>query len=290
MKILNFGSVNIDYVYGVSHFVKPSETIASQSYEVFMGGKGCNQSVALAKAGATVFHAGNIGNDGLWIKKQLDAWGVDTRFLSITDGPTGHAIIQVVPEGQNAIIIHGGANRTVASSQITEILSHFDQRDILLLQNEINQIPEIIEVASAKGMKIFFNPAPMTSDVLQFPLDKIDVFIINEVEGQELTGKISPDEILEVMSNHYPNASTLLTLGEKGAIYTHQTARFEVEAKQVTAIDTTAAGDTFIGYFVASWAAGKNLKQCLDFATKASAICVTRKGGAISIPNKEELL
>lgn len=290
MKILNFGSVNIDYVYGVPHFVKPAETIASQSYEVFMGGKGCNQSVALAKAGATVFHAGNIGNDGLWIKKQLDAWGVDTRFLSITDGPTGHAIIQVVPEGQNAIIIHGGANRTVASSQITKILSHFDQGDILLLQNEINQIPEIIEAASAKGMKIFFNPAPMTSDVLQFPLDKIDVFIINEVEGQELTGKISPDEILEVMSNHYPNASTLLTLGEKGAIYTHQTARFEVQAQKVTAIDTTAAGDTFIGYFVAFWAIGKNLKQCLDFATQASAICVTRKGGSVSIPSKEEVL
>lgn len=290
MKILNFGSVNIDYVYGVSHFVKPSETIASQSYEVFMGGKGCNQSVALAKAGATVFHAGNIGKDGVWIKNQLDVWGVDTRFLSINDGPTGHAIIQVVPEGQNAIIIHGGANRTVTSSQIREVLSHFDQGDILLLQNEINQTPEIIQAASAKGMKIFFNPAPMTSDVLQFPLDKIDVFIINEVEGQELTGHTLPEKILETMNKHFPEAATLLTLGEKGAMYAHQTVSFEIQAKKVTAIDTTAAGDTFIGYFLASWAAGKSLRECLDFATKASAICVTRKGGAVSIPNKEELL
>lgn len=290
MKILNFGSVNIDYVYGVSHFVKPSETLASNSYEVFMGGKGCNQSVALAKAGANVFHAGNIGNDGLWIKNQLEAWGVDTRFLSITDGPTGHAIIQVVPEGQNAIIIHGGANRTVTSSQITDVLSHFGQGDILLLQNEINQIPEIIEAAAAKGMKIFFNPAPMTSDVLLFPLDKIDVFMINEVEGQGLTGQLFPDKILEQMNKLFPQAATLLTLGEKGAMYAHQTARFEIEAKKVTAIDTTAAGDTFIGYFLASWVAEETLGKCLDFATKASSICVTRKGGAVSIPSKHEVL
>lgn len=289
MKILNFGSVNIDYVYGVSHFVKPSETVASQSYEVFMGGKGCNQSAALAKAGATVFHAGNIGNDGLWIKNQLDVWGVDTRFLLITDGSTGHAIIQVVPEGQNAIIIHGGANQAVTSQQIQEVLSYFDQGDILLLQNEINQIPEIIEAAFAKGMKIFFNPAPMTLDVLGFPLDKIDVFIINEIEGQELTGQTSPDEILKKINKHFPNAAILLTLGEKGAIYTHQTARFEVKAQKVKAIDTTAAGDTFIGYFLAFWVLGKGLRECLDFATKASAICVTRKGGAVSIPDKAEI-
>ncbi len=290
MKILNFGSVNIDYVYGVPHFVKPAETIASQSYEVFMGGKGCNQSVALAKAGANVFHAGNIGNDGLWIKNQLDAWGVDTRFLSLTDGPTGHAIIQVVPEGQNAIIIHGGANRAVTSSQIRNVLSHFSQGDILLLQNEINQIPEIIESASAQGMKIFFNPAPMTSDVHQFPLDKIDVFIINEAEGEELTGQTLPDEILKEMNGRFPEAATLLTLGEKGAIYAHQMARVEIAAKRVKAIDTTAAGDTFIGYFLASWASGKKLRECLDVATEASAICVTRKGGAVSIPDKSEVL
>jgi ribokinase len=139
-------------------------------------------------------------------------------------------------------------------------------------------------------MKIFFNPAPMTSDVLQFPLEKVDVFIINEVEGQALTGQTSPDEILEVMSKHYPNAASLLTLGEKGAIYAYQTARFEVKARKVKAIDTTAAGDTFIGYFLASWVEGKNLQKCLDTATQASAICVTRKGGAVSIPDKDEVL
>ncbi|MEI7581952.1 ribokinase [Runella sp.] len=289
MKILNFGSVNVDYVYGVDHFVKPSETLASQSYDVFMGGKGCNQSVALAKAGAEVYHAGNIGKDGLWIKEQLEKWGVNTDFLQIIDGPTGHAIIQVVPEGQNAIIIHGGANRTVTPQQIDQTLNHFGSDDWLLFQNEINCIPELIEAAFAKGMKIIFNPAPMTSEVASFPLNKIDVFIINEVEGQELTQQTSPADILQVMTARFPNAATLLTLGEKGAVYSHQNTHTQVEAQRVKTIDTTAAGDTFIGYFLASQALGLPLEESLNSASKAAAICVTRKGGAISIPNREEV-
>lgn len=289
MKILNFGSVNVDYVYGVDHFVKPSETIAAQSYEVFMGGKGCNQSVALAKAGAEVYHAGNIGKDGLWIKEQLEEWGVNTDLLNITDGPTGHAIIQVVPEGQNAIIIHGGANRIVTYRQIDQTLNHFESGDLLLLQNEINGISELIEAASQKGMKIAFNPAPMTSEVASFPLDKIDVFIINEVEGQELTGQTSHVDILQLMATRYPNAATLLTLGEKGAVYSHRNILTEIKARRVKAIDTTAAGDTFIGYFFASQALGFPLEECLDNASKAAAICVTRKGGAISIPDWGEV-
>lgn len=289
MKILNFGSINIDYVYGVSHFVKPSETIASDTFEVFMGGKGCNQSVALAKAGAEVFHAGNIGSDGAWIQNQLQDWGVATQFLNQTAGATGHAIIQVTPEGQNAIIIHGGANRVVTIEQISETLQHFEENDILLLQNEVNLIPEMIEAASTKGMKIFFNPAPMTPNVQSFPLDKIDVFIINEIEGQELTGAMLPEEILTKMNTRFLNAAILLTLGEKGAIYAHQNARFEVKAKKVKAIDTTAAGDTFIGYFLASWVQKRTIEACLETSTKAAALCVTRKGGAISIPEKAEI-
>ncbi|MFN8344018.1 MAG: ribokinase [Spirosomataceae bacterium] len=288
-KILNFGSVNLDYVYGVPHFVKPSETIASRSYEVFMGGKGCNQSVALAKAGAVVCHAGNIGKDGVWLKEQLETWGVSVDWLKMTDGPTGHAIIQVVPDGQNAIIIHGGANRAVTPRQIEETLAHFGSEDWLLLQNEINALPEIIEAASAKGMRIVFNPAPMTADVLSYPLEKINLFIINEVEGQTLSGQTAAADILTAMTDRFPKAATLLTLGEKGAVYAFQNTRTKVKAQRVTAVDTTAAGDTFIGYFLAAQAAGQSLEISLQNASKAAAICVTRKGGAISIPDSEEI-
>lgn len=290
MKILNFGSINIDYVYGVPHFVKPAETIASTSYQVFMGGKGCNQSVALAKAGVQVYHAGAIGEDGLWIKNQLNDWNVNVDFLTVSDGPTGHAIIQVEPNGQNAIIIHGGANQAIHSSQIHEVLQHFEKGDILLAQNEINALPELLLAASERGLKIFFNPAPMSASVFELPLETIDVFIINEVEGEELTNKNTAEGILEKMAEQFPNAATLLTLGEKGARYQHASQIMSINAEKVKAIDTTAAGDTFIGYFLANWALGETLKTCLQKATQASAICVTRAGGAVSIPSKEEVM
>ncbi|MCA0229353.1 MAG: ribokinase [Bacteroidetes bacterium] len=290
MKILNFGSINIDYVYGVPHFVKPAETIASTSYQVFMGGKGCNQSVALAKAGVQVYHAGAIGEDGIWIKNQLNDWGVNVDFLTVSDGPTGHAIIQVEPSGQNAIIIHGGANQTIHSSQIHDVLQHFEKGDILLVQNEINALPELLLAASERGLKIFFNPAPMTSSVFELPLETIDVFIINEVEGEELTNRNTAEGILEKMAEQFPNAAILLTLGEKGACYQHASEIISINAKKVKAIDTTAAGDTFIGYFLANWSSGETLDTCLQKATQASAICVTRAGGAVSIPSKEEVM
>ena len=290
MKILNFGSINIDYVYGVPHFVKPAETIASTSYQVFMGGKGCNQSVALAKAGVQVYHAGAIGEDGIWIKNQLNDWGVNVDFLTISDGPTGHAIIQVEPSGQNAIIIHGGANQAIHSFHIHDVLQHFEKGDILLVQNEINALPELLLAASERGLKIFFNPAPMTPSVFELPLETIDVFIINEVEGEELTNKNTAEGILQKMAEQFPNAATLLTLGDQGARYQHASAIRSINAKKVKAIDTTAAGDTFIGYFLANWALGETLDTCLQKATQASAICVTRAGGAVSIPSKEEVM
>lgn len=290
MKILNFGSINIDYVYGVPHFVKPAETIASTSYQVFMGGKGCNQSVALAKAGVQVYHAGAIGEDGVWIKNQLNDWGVNVDFLTVSDGPTGHAIIQVEPNGQNAIIIHGGANQSIHSAQIHHVLQNFEKGDILLVQNEINALPELLLAASERGLKIFFNPAPMSASVFELPLETIDVFIINEVEGEELTNRNTAEGILEKMAEQFPNAATLLTLGEKGARYQHASEMKSINAKKVKAIDTTAAGDTFIGYFLANWALGETLDTCLQKATQASAICVTRAGGAVSIPSKEEVM
>ncbi|AYQ32123.1 ribokinase [Runella sp. SP2] len=290
MKILNFGSINIDYVYGVPHFVKPAETIASTSYQVFMGGKGCNQSVALAKAGVQVYHAGAIGEDGVWIKNQLNDWGVNVDFLTVSDGPTGHAIIQVEPNGQNAIIIHGGANQSIHSAQIHHVLQNFEKGDILLVQNEINALPELLLAASERGMKIFFNPAPMSASVFELPLETIDVFIINEVEGEELTKRNTAEGILGKMAEQFPNAATLLTLGEKGARYQHASEMKSINAKKVKAIDTTAAGDTFIGYFLANWALGETLDTCLQKATQASAICVTRAGGAVSIPSKEEVM
>lgn len=289
MKILNFGSINIDYVYDVSDFVKPGETIASKGFQTFIGGKGCNQSVALAKAKVAVFHAGNISESGLFITSQLEKWGVNTQFINVVQEATGHAIIQVNEQGENAIIIHGGANQTITLEQIETTLNHFEKDDILLLQNEINHISEIIKTAKKRGLKIFFNPAPMTQNVHDFPLDLVDVFIVNETEGEGLTGEKNVATILSTLQTKFPRAAILLTLGKKGSIYSHKNERIEMTAKSVKTIDTTAAGDTFIGYFVAGLEKGFSIKQALELATKAAAITVTKKGGAVAIPFLEEI-
>ena len=284
MKILNFGSINIDYVYSLSHFVQPGETIASKSFQTFIGGKGCNQSVAIAKAGVEVFHAGNISESGLFIKQQLEEWNVNTQFINIVEEATGHAIIQVNEAGENAIIIHGGANQTISEKQIDDTLSHFEKDDFLILQNEINNIDSIIAKAKKRGMQIFFNPAPMTNEVLNYPLDLVDFFIVNETEGQQLTGENDIESIIYIMKTKFPNAAILMTLGSRGSIYTKGDERIEMAAFEVEAVDTTGAGDTFIGYFVAMLQRGKTVKSALQIATKAASIAVTRKGGAVSIP------
>jgi ribokinase len=245
--------------------------------------------VALAKAGVAVFHAGNISESGLFIQSQLEKWKVNTQFINVVSAATGHAIIQVNDDGENAIIIHGGANQTITSEQIENTLKHFETGDILLLQNEINNIPEIIEKAKNKGLKVFFNPAPMTENVHDFPLSLIDVFIINETEGEGLTGEKEIEKILATLQTKFPESATLLTLGKKGAIYLDKNERIEILAKKVKAIDTTAAGDTFIGYFTAGLEKGFSIKAALELATKAAAITVTRKGGSVSIPFLEEV-
>lgn len=284
MKILNFGSINIDYVYSLSHFVRPGETIANKDFQTFIGGKGCNQSVAIAKAGVEVYHAGNISKSGLFIKKQLDNWNVNTQFINVVEEATGHAIIQVNDEGENAIIIHGGANQTISEEQIDDTLSHFEKDDFLILQNEINNIDSIIAKAREKEMTIFFNPAPMTDAVHEYPLGLVDYFIVNETEGQQLTGETNVKSIIHKMKSTYPNAAIIMTLGKKGVIYAKGEEWIEQSAFEVEVVDTTGAGDTFIGYFVAMLKRGKTIEFALEIASRAASLTVTRKGGAVSIP------
>ena len=289
MTILNFGSVNIDHVYRVEHLVRPGETIASSDYRQFSGGKGFNQSIALARAGASVSHAGRIGADGVWLREQLAGEGADVRFLQVIDSPSGHAIIQVDASGENSIILFGGANRTFTPDDAAEILSHFGPGDWLLLQNEISAMPEILRLAVERGLRIVFNPAPMGAEVLGYPLNGVSIFILNEVEGEAFTGASEADAILAGMHRRFPTATVVLTLGAAGCIYDDGTQRIALPAQKVDVVDTTAAGDTFIGYFLAGLSAGDDPQAALETATRAAAICVTRPGAAPSIPRREEL-
>ena len=291
MKVINFGSLNIDHFYSLDHFVRPGETIASQKYHRSCGGKGLNQSIALAHAGVEVFHAGKIGQDGKALLACLQTAGVDITFVEITESePSGHAIIQVDKNGQNSIILHGGANQTIQAEAAKRVLEHFKSGDCLLLQNEISSISEIIEQAKKQGLTIFLNPAPMDKKVFGYPLEKVDYFIINEIEGIELSGAAEPSGILEAMLKRFPRSVTILTLGENGAIYAEHQIRISVPAEKVKAVDTTAAGDTFIGFFIAQKIKGQPVETCLRMACRAAAICVTRRGAADSIPLKEEVV
>lgn len=191
-KVLNFGSLNMDHVYQVQHFVSPGETLSSTKLQHFCGGKGLNQSIALARAGANVYHAGAIGMDGLQLKKQLEEDGADTSFLQIREElETGHAIIQVDETGQNCIILYGGANQSITGMQVDETLKHFEKGDIILLQNEINELKYIMEKAYQKGLRIFLNPSPCDEKIMELPLELVDTLLLNEVEGEQITGKKS---------------------------------------------------------------------------------------------------
>ena len=288
MKIINFGSINIDHVYGVEHFVRPGETLESESYSLFSGGKGANQSIALARAGAAVLHAGNIGRDGGWLKTKLKEKGEDVGRVETVAEPTGHAVIQVNREGENAIIIHGGANRCVSEANIDKVLEKAEKGDLLLLQNEVNLVEKMLEKAEA--LTVVFNPAPMTDAVKDYPLEKVDIFIVNETEGEVLSGEKEPEAILSAMQRRYPKSRTVLTLGKVGVIYAEGEQRIKVPALQVEAVDTTGAGDTFVGYFLAELSRGSDIEQCLEMGVKASALCVTRQGAADSIPSLDEVL
>jgi len=289
MKILNFGSLNLDLVYQIPHFVRAGETLSTTGFSRNVGGKGLNQSVALAKAGAEIYHAGMIGPDGDMLRDFLAANGVDVRFVRTIDQPSGHAVIQVVPEGNNCIFLYGGANQCITPEFIQEALSSFGTGDFLVLQNEINAIAEIIDAAYAKGMQIVLNPSPIDENLAKLPLEKISWFILNEIEGAELSGETEAGRILDKLTALYPHAKIVLTLGGDGSIYADGSVRIPQPAYKVTAVDTTAAGDTFTGFFFAGMAAGLEAADALKQASKASSISVTRPGAAASIPTLDEV-
>ena len=290
MKILNFGSINIDYVYSVPHIVSPGETISSSRLESFPGGKGANQSVALSKAGLEVFHAGKIGTDGEWILEKLQEYGVVTELVRIGKEPSGQAIIQVTDNGDNSIILYKGCNHLIDEKYIDHVLSFFNKGDILILQNEINNLDKIINSASDKELYICFNPAPYTSEINDLMLQKINFFVLNEIEGSCLTGGESdPVEILNKLSVKFPDAEIVLTLGEKGVLACHRNTQYKVEITPLKAVDTTGAGDTFIGYYIYGRSKMMNIQKSLELACRASSITVTRKGAMDSIPYVNEL-
>ena len=292
MKVLCFGSLNIDYTYKVEHFVQKGETISSQSLQVFSGGKGLNQSIALAKAGADTYHAGAIGMDGRFLLERMEEAGVHTEMVSVlAEVRSGNAIIQNDRDGDNCIILYGGANQAITRKQVEEVIARFDAGDYIVLQNETNELAYIMEKAHERGMKVILNPSPMDEKISALPLNDVDYFLLNEVEAEQIlnteetAGEVLADKLVE----RFPGAAIVLTLGSRGSIYADGSRKIRQQAYRVKAVDTTAAGDTFTGYFIAGIAAGEPAERAMEMAARASAIAVTRAGAAPSIPYRKEV-
>ncbi len=291
-KIICFGSVNIDCVYQVPHFVRPGETLTAARCDIFAGGKGLNQSIAAARAGSRVYHAGKIGRDGEFLRDMLKAAGVHVRYL-VCDRKrlSGQAMIQITPEGENAIIISGGANQCITEAEVRRVIGSADSGDMLLLQNEINHLELIMRSAAERKLKIAVNFAPFDLKTAQaLPLELAEYLIVNETEGAELSGRTGQEEILEQLLRQYPDTTVIMTLGAAGAVARTPAGAVSFAASpKVKAIDTTAAGDTFVGYFLDGRRRGLEIEAAMGRACRAAAITVTRPGAAGSIPDAGEV-
>lgn len=287
MKIINFGSLNIDKVCSVEEFVQPGETIMATGYSVNAGGKGLNQSVAAARAGAQVLHAGAVGSDGLFLKEILADAGADVSCLRVMDTESGCAFIEVNSKGQNRIIVSAGTNRMYTEEYIRSVLEKADAGDFVLLQNEINMVGEIIRLSHEKGYRVVFNASPIPKKPEELPLELVDIFMVNELEAAALAGTSAEGDfrdILKALQKKYPNAAIVMTLGKEGVLYGYKEEFYSHPIFKVNAVDTTAAGDTFCGYFLAALCAEKSVETALREASAASAMAVSSKGAAPSIP------
>ena len=305
MKILNFGSLNIDYVYRVAHILQPGETLKAGEMEVFPGGKGLNQSIAAARAGAEVYHAGMVGaEDGGFLLDVCRENQVNTDYIRRAEGKSGHTIIQVDDNAQNSILLYGGGNRKITEDFIGEVLAGFGKGDILVLQNEINLLDVVIDRAYEKGMKIVLNPSPFDEGLDGCDLSKVSVFLVNEIEAGLLAGGNGEDRegsgkgcengedganLVDKILKKYPGAQAVVTMGAQGAFYGQGSFRHFQRSFPVKAVDTTAAGDTFTGYFVYGLMKGEAIEVIMERAAMAAAVAVSRKGAVPSIPKREEI-
>jgi len=291
VKIFNYGSINIDHIYQVPHLVTPGETISSTAYQQVLGGKGANQSIALAKAGAVVKHIGRCHKADQWALEQMQQAGVDCKLAQLVDQPSGHAIIQVDAQAENSIVLFGGANQSFSIEDFENALSSAQAGDYLLLQNECNNIETMINMAVERQLKVVLNPSPMITNIATFPLDKVAMLVVNEIEISQLIGQSfhSAQEIVTAVRKHYRNIDVVVTLGAKGAMWINNEECIEVNALKVEVVDTTAAGDTFLGFLLAAISEGRTYKEALTVGCKASALAVQSMGASSSIPSMAQV-
>lgn len=289
--VYNLGSLNLDHIYHIPHHVQSGETLSATSFRIGAGGKGCNQSIACALAGTKVYHAGCIGHDGGMLRELLNRSGADTSLLDEVDEPTGCAVVMINSEGNNSIILYAGANHKISETLLDRLFAKAQPGDILLLQNETNMLSEAMKKAEGRGMKIAFNFAPFDKEKAgDLPIELVDYLFVNEIEGAGLAGKTAPQDILDTLTDRYPETQIVLTLGADGVVWTGPEGKGKLPAFPAEVVDTTAAGDTFIGYFLAGINENMSIKEAAALASKAAAVCCSRPGAGTAIPDRSEIV
>lgn len=280
MAIYNLGSINIDHVYRVPHLPAAGETLSALGYAQGLGGKGANQSVAAARAGACVFHIGAVGPGSDWVLAELAGYGVDLRHVTVGAEPTGHAIINVDPAAENSIVIYPGANRVLSGDMAGAALSGAGAGDTLLLQNETSAQVEAAAFAAARGMRVIYSAAPFDIAAVRAVLPQVSLLVMNKGEAAQL----------RAAEGALPSLDCLITKGAQGAEWLSAGAGpLFMPAFKVTPVDTTGAGDTFIGTLAAALDLGLPREAAMRRAAAASALQVTRQGAAQAIPTAAEV-
>lgn len=284
MSILNIGSVNIDHVYRITTHPTPGETVMDKGYQRGLGGKGANMSLAASAGGARVLHAGAIGTDGDWCRARIKAAGIDVTHLSVLpDHATGHGVISVDDQGENAIIVHSGANRALTVELIDRAIAQMIPGDWLLLQNETNLVPHAAKTARSAGLTIAYAAAPFDPAAAEQMIGLADLIAVNEIEAGQLAAHLG-SEIASI-----DVAEKLVTLGSRGAVVHHPDGETRTDAFKVEPVDTTGAGDTFFGFYLAGLDQGLPRDVSLRRAAAAAAIQVTRPGAGDAIPTLNEV-
>ena len=288
------GSINMDMVAVAPYMPQSGETLTANKYYSNAGGKGANQAVAIAKLGGNVKMIGKVGTDtyGKYMKDNLASYGVDVTNVSVSEGNSGIAMIIVV-DGDNRIIIDAGANGKVTNADVDEGLKNAKSGDILVMQLEIplDVVVYASKIAKNKGMTVILNPAPavpLPAELMQ----NVDIITPNETETQILTGISVDSEVelaLAVKHFYQRGIKNVITLGSRGSMVSYGNNIDIIESRKVKVIDTTSAGDTYVGAITVKLDSGADIVSACRFASVASSITVTREGASKSIPSMSEV-
>lgn len=290
MRVLNYGSMGIEYLYHVDQLGSPYSVVTEreENYE----GRGLLQSIALSRAGAHIYMAGMVGDmDGMPIIDSCDKNYIDYRYIYKLKAISGHSIVQQDPEGNRSVMHVCGANMMQSRDRINYTLKDFGPEDFLLLQNEINLLDVLIEKGAERGMKIVLNPAPYTDAIAKCDLSKVNYFIMNLEDAQKLTGQETPEEIMAYMKETYPQSVTVLRRGADGLDYQGPEGLFHQRGyypKQI--VDPRSAENTFVAYFIEGLIQNQSMERRLEVIARAEAFTVSHKGESQSIPSAVEVM